>query len=68
MQELKEWMSLLSYESSGLGETIGPAYASTANFLQFGSFGAAVEVRNLGDPLMRVGQLAGTLSALQGAP
>lgn len=68
VQELKDWMVLLSYESTGLGGTIGPVYASTSNFLQFGSVGAAVAQRNVSYPLASVGQLAGTLGALQAAP
>ncbi|PYQ56504.1 MAG: hypothetical protein DMF58_20515, partial [Acidobacteria bacterium] len=39
IQELKEWMALLSYVTTGLGGSISSDYASTTNFTQFGSFG-----------------------------
>jgi 2',3'-cyclic-nucleotide 2'-phosphodiesterase (5'-nucleotidase family) len=68
VQELKEWMALLSYEATGLAGTVGAEYSSTSNFTQFDAFGAAVQVRNASYPLANIGQLAGTLSTLQGAP
>ena len=68
VQELKEWMALLSYESVGLGSTIGPTYASTGNFTQFGSFGTAVQNRSASYPIANLGQLFGTVAALQSAP
>jgi hypothetical protein len=68
IQELKEWMALLSYEETGLGGTIGSEYASTGNFAQFGNFGAAVQVRNASYPLASVGRLAATLGGLLSAP
>jgi 2',3'-cyclic-nucleotide 2'-phosphodiesterase (5'-nucleotidase family) len=68
VQELKEWMALLSYETTGLGGVIGTLYASTGNFSQFPSFGAAVQNRNAGYPLASIGQMAGTLAALAAAP
>jgi 2',3'-cyclic-nucleotide 2'-phosphodiesterase (5'-nucleotidase family) len=68
VQELKEWMALLSYVGTGLGGAIGTEYASTANFTQFGNFGAAVTVRNSSYPLASIGQLAGTEGALLSAP
>ena len=68
VQELKEWMALLSNVGSGLGGAIGPAYASTPIFTQFGSFGSAVQTRNSTYPLTAIGQLVGTIAALQQAP
>jgi 2',3'-cyclic-nucleotide 2'-phosphodiesterase (5'-nucleotidase family) len=68
VQELKEWMALLSYVGTGLDESIPPAYASTSNFTQFGSFGAAVQTRNATYPIASIGQFAGTLASLQTAP
>ena len=68
VQELKEWMALLSYVGTGLGGSIGPEYLSTANFAQFGSFGVAVQNRNATYPLASIGQLVGTLAGLQSAP
>ena len=68
VQELKEWMALLAYVGTGLGGSISADYASTPNFAQFGSFGAAVRNRNASYPLAGIGQLAGTLGALQSAP
>ena len=68
VQELKEWMALLSYLKTGLGGAITAEYASTANFTQFGSFGAAVRTRNLTYPIASIGQFVGTVSALQSAP
>ena len=68
VQELKEWMALLSYEGAGLGGTIGSAYASSGNFTQFGSSGAAVQNRSASYPLANLGQMFGLLAALQSAP
>ena len=68
VQELKEWMALLSDVGTALGGSIGPAYASTAIFTQFPTFGAAVQTRNSTYPLASIGQLVGTVSTLQQAP
>ena len=68
IQELKEWTALLSNVTTGLHGTIGPDYASTANFAQFATFGAAVQTRNASYPVADIGQLAQTLGALQAAP
>jgi hypothetical protein len=68
VQELKEWMALLSYMTTGLKGTIGPAYASTGDFTQFPSFGAAVQTRSSSYPLAAVGQLLGTMAGLRGSP
>lgn len=68
VQELKEWTALLSDVGTGLGGTIGPAYASTANFTQFPTFGSAVTTRNPSYPLAAIGKLVGTVAALQQAP
>jgi hypothetical protein len=68
IQDLKEWMALLSYVGTGLGGSIGPEYFSTANFAQFGSFGVAVQNRNATYPLASIGQFVGTLAGLQSAP
>ena len=68
VQELKEWAALLSNISSGLGGTIGPDYASTANFAQFPTFGAAVRTRNASYPLADIARIATTISALTAAP
>jgi hypothetical protein len=68
VQELKEWMALLSYEGTGLGGSIGSAYASTGKFTQFASFGPAVRTRNAAYPIASIGQLASTVGALQAAP
>ena len=68
IQELKEWTALLSYVGTGLSGTIAPEYASTSNFTQFGSFGAAVQTRNATYPIAGIGQFALTVGALQAAP
>jgi 2',3'-cyclic-nucleotide 2'-phosphodiesterase (5'-nucleotidase family) len=68
VQELKEWMALLSNVGSGLAGSIGPEYASTPIFTQFGSFGSAVQTRNSTYPLTAIGQLVGTIASLQQAP
>lgn len=67
VQELKEWMALLSNVGTGLGGKIGPEYASTPLFTQFPTFGTAVTTRNASYPLPAIGQLIQTLSALQQA-
>lgn len=68
VQELKEWMTLLSYVGSGLHGTIGPEYASSINFTDFPTFGAAVKTRNSTYPLAQIGQLIGTEAALSQKP
>jgi hypothetical protein len=68
VQELKEWMALLSYMGTGLRGSIDSAYASTSDFTQFSSFGAAVQTRNASYPIAGIAQLTGTLAGLQGAP
>lgn len=68
VQELKEWQALLSYFGTGLKGSITTTYASTPNFTQFPTFGAAVKTRNASYPLAGIGQFVGTLSGLQGAP
>lgn len=68
IQELKEWMALLSNAGSGVHGVIGPEYASTSNFTDFPKFGAAVQTRNSTYPLAAVGQLVATSAALQRAP
>ena len=68
MQELKEWMALLSYVATGLGGSINSDYASTTNFAQFGSFGVAVRTRDANYPIASIGQLMSTLGGLQAAP
>jgi 2',3'-cyclic-nucleotide 2'-phosphodiesterase (5'-nucleotidase family) len=67
-QELKEWMALLSYVGSGLGGSITSEYASTSNFTQFFSFGAAVKTRNATYPIASIGQLVATAASLIGGP
>ena len=67
IQELKEWMALLSYVTTGLGGSISSDYASTTNFTQFGSFGAAVRTRDTNYPIANIGQLMTTLGGLQAA-
>jgi 2',3'-cyclic-nucleotide 2'-phosphodiesterase (5'-nucleotidase family) len=66
-QELKEWMALLTYLTSGLKGGITSAYSSTSNFTQFPTFGAAVQTRNASYPLAAIAQLSGTLAGLQGS-
>lgn len=68
VQELKEWMALLSYVSTGLKGVITSAYASTGDFTQFPTFGAAVQTRSSSYPLTAVGQLMGTMAGLRGTP
>ncbi|HUJ15336.1 MAG TPA: metallophosphoesterase [Thermoanaerobaculia bacterium] len=67
IQEFKEWQALLA-NISALGGTIGPDYASTSNFAQFSTFGAAVRNRNASYPAADIGQLATTIGTLQAAP
>ena len=68
LQELKEWMAMLTYLQSDLKGTISSAYASTSDFTQFGKAGAAVQTRNASYPLASIGQFTGTLSSLLGHP
>jgi len=68
VQELKEWMALLSNVATNLAGVIGSAYASTPNFAEFPSSGAAVHTRNSTYPLASIAQLVRTVSALQQAP
>src|SRR5207302_6153757 len=51
IQELKEWMALLSNVGTALGGSIGPEYASTPLFTQFLAAGSAVHSRNACYPL-----------------
>jgi len=68
LQELKAWMALLSYLATGLKGSISSAYASTSDFTQFPSDGAAVQTRNASYPLAAIGQLVGGVGSLEGAP
>lgn len=68
VQELKEWMALLSYVGTGLHGTIGPEYASSLFFTDFPTFGAAVKTRNASYPLPAIGQLIATEAALSQQP
>lgn len=68
VQELKEWMALLSNVGTNLAGVIGPEYASTTNFTEFSSYGAAVQTRNSTYPLASIAQLVRTVSALRQAP
>jgi len=68
VQELKEWMALLSNVGTTLGGTIGSDYLSTPLFSQFPTYGAAVKTRNASYPIAQVGQLATTLGTLQATP
>jgi len=74
VQELKEWMALVLFmitpPAQGGFFTSGviPAdYASTANFTDFPTSGAAVKVRNASYPLANLGQLMTTLAGLEAA-
>lgn len=74
MQEVKEWMALLVYMVTPPAQgghftsgTITTEYSSTANFAQFGTFGAAVQVRNASYPIASIGQLMTTLGGLMAA-
>ncbi|HEX7192247.1 MAG TPA: metallophosphoesterase [Thermoanaerobaculia bacterium] len=68
VQEVKEWMTLLSYVGTGLHGTIGPEYASSTLFTDFPTFGAAVKTRNSTYPLAAIGQLIATEAALSKGP
>ena len=68
LQELKGWMALLSYITSGLSGRITPIYASTSDFSQFASFGNAVRLRNASYPVTSLGQLLLMLGNLRNAP
>ena len=68
MQELKEWMALLSYVAKGLGGSIPTTYSSTTDFTQFGNFGVAVQTRNASYPIASIGQLVNTTATLLGSP
>ena len=61
-------MALLSNVATSLSGVIGPEYASTPNFTEFPSAGAAVQTRNSAYPLASIAQLVRTASALQQAP
>lgn len=65
--ELKEWMALLSYVGSSLKGTISSDYASTTNFAEFGSFGAAVKNRNASYPLSAITGVVSTAGSLRAA-
>jgi len=68
VQELKEWMALLQNVGSGLHGAIGAEYASTTNFTEFPTSGAAVKTRNASYPLAAIGQLVTTVAGLKAAP
>ncbi|HSP34733.1 MAG TPA: metallophosphoesterase [Thermoanaerobaculia bacterium] len=68
IQELKEWMALMQNVGVGLHGQIGPDYASTTNFSQFPTFGAAVKTRNASYPLAGIAQLVTTAAGLSQAP
>lgn len=68
VQELKGWMALLSFLGSSLNGNVGSAYASSSDFTQFGSFGAAVQTRNASYPAAGFAQFTGEIASLQGAP
>lgn len=68
VQELKEWMALLSYVGTGLHGAIGTEYASTTNFTEFPTFGIALRNRDTVYPLASIGQLVTTVGTLQAAP
>lgn len=68
MQELKEWMALLSYVGAGLGGSIPSTYSSTTDFTQFGNFGAAVQTRKASYPITSIGQVVNTIATLLGIP
>ena len=59
---------LLSYVGVGLHGSIGPEYASSINFTDFPTFGAAVKTRNASYPLPAIGQLIATEAALSKGP
>lgn len=64
VQELKEWMALLSNIGTGLGGQIGPEYKATSTFTEFPAFGAAVTTRNASYPLAQIGRLVQTMASL----
>ncbi|GAC1430051.1 MAG: hypothetical protein NVSMB68_02310 [Thermoanaerobaculia bacterium] len=68
VQELKEWMALLSNVTKTLAGVIGPEYASTPNFAEFPKSGAAVQTRNATYPLASIAQLVRTVYTLRQAP
>ena len=68
VQELKEWMALLSNIGTNLAGIIGPDYTSTTNFTDFPTSGVAVRTRNASYPLASIAQLVRTVSTLQQAP
>lgn len=68
VQELKEWMTLLSNVGSGLHGAIGTEYKSTPLFTDFPAAGAAVQIRNAAYPLPAIGQLVTTMATLSQAP
>ena len=68
VQELKAWMALLWYAQTALEGQIGAEYASTANFVQFPTFGVAVKTRSASYPLASISQYAATIGALLFAP
>ena len=65
IQELKEWAALLSFIGASLKGNITDDYASTTDFTQFPTFGAAVQARNASYPIASIGQLVSTVSSLQ---
>ena len=68
VEEFKEWMALLAYTQL-LEGTIGPEYASTPNFADFPTFGAAVKTReSTSYPLASIAQLVTTMATLKNAP
>jgi 2',3'-cyclic-nucleotide 2'-phosphodiesterase (5'-nucleotidase family) len=68
IQELKAWTALLSYVGTGLKGSITSAYASSSDFTQALSSGAAVQTRNASYPLVGIGQFVGTAAGLKGTP
>jgi hypothetical protein len=71
--ETKEWMALLQYltkpgAQGGLGGTIPAAYASTADFTAFSTFGAAVKTRQASYPLPSIGAFMTTMGTLKATP
>ena len=68
VQELKEWMALLSYLDKGLGGVVTPVYSSALDFTQFPTFGLAVQTRSATYPLTNIVQLVSTVGTLETAP
>ena len=68
IQELKEWMALLSYVGTGLKGSVPSDYGSGSDFTQFSSSGAAVKTRSASYPLADIARLTSTLAGLQGSP